>query len=682
MSDKWNAETEVTPERNFRRKERSMSIENGTCIENSMWKRLSERAACRTESVSVRALCMLWCMSLIAGVLLTEAQAQTAAPRIAFPSATVTLPTFSIANSKVLAKAPEDACYYGIGNNLIADDGYGGVPVQADNCIRIADGQTKVNQAYVWGLTSAGSGGSDIWFGTMSNTLCTVQGAMLGLSGSAYTTPDNAWVCEFGSSAWDTPVFGGVAAAGDLRPARIYWYNSSSGLHDVTPGVPPTTHAGWLPTNVYPLLLATAGLRSAATLPGSLSGNPSGTPDMVVLAGPALETALGINLFVFNATTHAYIGSFSLPQYSDIRKYVTYQGITGSGIYAAVANSASNPNSATAGGSVLLYSGVQDYPHCHNCPAFKLVGLLPSEGAYIASHLGRLYVTTWPGKVNGVYKYASLVMGPTMPTNGKLPASTSLWASLWQATDYEPDPVIAATYGGGALQSFGGQLYWGTMHVPFEATVAAWQTYGAPTSSTATATLLAATQRAAAVFRGTNLGMARADIDLLYGEALLTQYHVASQTWAIVPNNMHAKPMFGTSGMGNPFNNYIWSMAVWNNRLWVGTMNWAYVFNEVAPQVEEVLGLTPGSIDLGALGLGTIIPFGANLAYFNNAFSPARFDDDSGLGNYLNYGIRNLLPAGNVLYVGTANPMNLKTDPSKDKLGGWELIQLKLKPGY
>ncbi len=39
MSDKWNAETEVTPERNFRRKERSMSIENGTCIENSMWKR-------------------------------------------------------------------------------------------------------------------------------------------------------------------------------------------------------------------------------------------------------------------------------------------------------------------------------------------------------------------------------------------------------------------------------------------------------------------------------------------------------------------------------------------------------------------------------------------------------------------------------------------------------------------
>ena len=649
------------------------------CIENSMWKGLFERVACRTKSASVRALCMLWCMSLIAGVLLTEAQAQTAAPRVAFPSAMVSLPTFPIANSKVLAKAPEDACYYGIGNNLITDDGYGGVPVEAANCTRIADGQTKVNQAYVWGLTSAGSGGSDIWFGTMSNTLCTVQGALLGLSGSGYTTPDNAWACEFGSSAWDTPVFGGVASAGDLRPPRIYWYNSSSGLHDVTPGVPATTPAGWGPTNVYPLLVATTGLRSAATLPGN--------PPMVVLAGPALQSALGINMFVFNATTHAYIGSFSLPQYSDIRKYVTYQGSTGSGIYTAVANSASNPNT-TAGGSVLLYSGVRDYKNsqsvttCHNCPAFTVVGLLPSEGAYIASHQGRLYVTTWPGKVNGVYQYASLVMGPTMPNNGQLPASTSLWSSLWNATDYEPDPVIAATYGGGALASFGGDLYWGTMHVPFEATVAAWKTYGAPTSSTATATLLAATQRAAAVFRGTNLGMRRADIDLLYGAEMLTQYQVASKTWAIVPNNMHAIPIHGTSGMDNPFNNYIWSMAVWSNRLWVGTMNWAYVFNEVAPQVEEVLGLTSGSINLQELGLGTVIPFGANLAYFNNAYSPAFFDDDQGLGNYLNYGFRNLLPVGNVMYVGTANPMNLKTDPTKDKLGGWELIQLQLKHGY
>jgi len=601
----------------------------------------------------------------------------------------VSLPTFPITNSILLEKAPADACYYGIGNNAVPDDGaygYGGVPVEAANCSRTTDGQAKVNQAYIWGLTS-GSGG-DLWFGTMANTLCVSQSGILGLV-FAYQTTDNAWVCEYNKSAWFTPVYGGsgpAAVIGDLRPSRIYWYNSSSGLHDVTPPVPPATQAGWGPANVNQLLVYTAGLRSAAYLPGL-----GGAPNMVVLAGIALNPLMGINLFVFNASTHAFIGSFSLPQYSDIRKYVTYQGTTGSGIYAAVANSASNTYRGTAYGSVLRYSGVKDYTvtvsgntvtTCHNCPAFTVVGLLPSEGAYIASHLGRLYVTTWPGQVNPSAQMASLVMGPTMPANGQLPASTSLWTTLWKATDYEPDPVIAATYMGGALASFDNQLYWGTIHLPFEATVAAWATYGAPTTSIAKATLMAATQRAAAVFRGTNLGMRRADIDLLYGAEMLTQYQVASKTWAIVPNNMHAIPIHGTSGMDNPFNNYIWSMAVWSNRLWVGTMNWAYVFNEVAPQVEEVLGLTSGSINLQELGLGTVIPFGANLAYFNSAYSPAFFDDDQGLGNYLNYGFRNLLPVGNVMYVGTANPMNLKTDPTKDKLGGWELIQLQLKHGY
>jgi len=106
------------------------------CIENSAWKRLSKRAACRPESASVRALCMLCSLSLLAAVDLTVAQAQTAAPQIALPSGTISLPTVPIANSKLLAKAPADACYYGIGNNLVPDDGFMGVPVQAKNCIR------------------------------------------------------------------------------------------------------------------------------------------------------------------------------------------------------------------------------------------------------------------------------------------------------------------------------------------------------------------------------------------------------------------------------------------------------------------------------------------------------------------------------------------------------------------
>jgi len=330
--------------------------------------------------------------------------------------------------------------------------------VQAKNCIRTTNGQPKVNQSYLWGITSAGSGGSDIWFGTMSNTLCTAQGSLLGMSGSGYTTPDNAWACEFGSSAWD-PLYGGLAAAGDLRPARIYWYNSSSGLHDVTPECLPACNsgkAGWLPNTVDPRLFATAGLRSAATLPGGLSGNPKGTPDMVVLAGPALQSAMGINLFVFNAATHAYIGSFSLPLYSDIRQFVTYQGSSGNGIYTAVGNSANNPNSSKAGGSVCSTRAFRTTRHrstgmrslrATTALRSRWSACCPAKGPTLLRIRAGCTPPPGRGKVAGAYQYASLVMGPVIPTSGKLPAITSaapLWTTLWKATDYEPDPVIAS----------------------------------------------------------------------------------------------------------------------------------------------------------------------------------------------------------------------------------------------
>lgn len=54
--------------------------------------------------------------------------------------------------------------------------------------------------------------------------------------------------------------------------------------------------------------------------------------------------------------------------------------------------------------------------------------------------------------------------------------------------------------------------------------------------------------------------------------------------------------------------------------------------------------------------------------------------DNSGLGNYLNYGIRNMVADGSTLYLGMANPMNLRTDPDDDvPEGGWELIRLSMQ---
>ena len=52
--------------------------------------------------------------------------------------------------------------------------------------------------------------------------------------------------------------------------------------------------------------------------------------------------------------------------------------------------------------------------------------------------------------------------------------------------------------------------------------------------------------------------------------------------------------------------------------------------------------------------------------------------DQRGLGNYLNYGVRNMIPNGKGgLYIGMANPMNLRTNLKDAKPeGGWELIEM------
>ena len=63
---------------------------------------------------------------------------------------------------------------------------------------------------------------------------------------------------------------------------------------------------------------------------------------------------------------------------------------------------------------------------------------------------------------------------------------------------------------------------------------------------------------------------------------------------------------------------------------------------------------------------------------FPSTSSKAQPINTRGLGNYLNYGIREMIPNGKRgLYLGMANPMNLRTDPN-DRVpeGGWELIEM------
>ncbi len=72
--------------------------------------------------------------------------------------------------------------------------------------------------------------------------------------------------------------------------------------------------------------------------------------------------------------------------------------------------------------------------------------------------------------------------------------------------------------------------------------------------------------------------------------------------------------------------------------------------------------------------------YGADLWRFTKTDGPAKAVSLSGVWNYTNYGVRNMVSTTGALYLGMANPMNLLTNPADEvPEGGWELIQLTIK---
>jgi hypothetical protein len=567
-----------------------------------------------------------WRLTICALAMLASVDAY-AQPISGLPTTTGTL----------VAKAQPDECFFAIGFNL---------PFTKPPCIF---SQPKVNQAYVWAMTRAGS---DIWFGTTANPQCITQGALGAVDPAlltAYKTP--AWVCEFGSSPYSPWLL--PALIGDFRPPQLLvWDSVNRVVIDVTPKAPVTATN---PLGLDPVLQLTRGIRAAATI-----------GDLVMLVGPSLIG--GLNFFFYDATTHEYLGSDMLEGYDNIRQFTVYRG----DLYAAVGQT-------LVGGAVLKWNGSKTAKPCFTCLSFENVGALDGLGAYITSHEGRLFVTTWPtGKQPSV---ASLYMSPRVPEGGLTADHASGWHTVWDANDYEPDPVIAPTYGGGALASFNGFLYWGTMNVPWHATAAFLTTHGAPTTEKEWLDAVFGTFRTAVVFRGRNFAAKKRKprIDLLYGSPTLPAYvsssATQSKTWQWVDNNMDPEkrmPRYGYAGFNNPYNNYIWAMEVWNNRLWIGTMDWSWPAM-LGTDVLFNAAKMPVPIEILAF-FATQTP-GGDLFFIQDSKTPAVAESTSGIGNVTSYGIRNMVGADNSLFVGMANPNNLLTGPIGPR-GGWELIEL------
>ena len=545
-------------------------------------------------------------------------------------------PIASDVSIDLLAKAEPDECFSGIppmGPPPPANPALSPPPCSGSSI-------PKVNQAYVWGLAEAGG---RLWFGTAANVHCLVLGSYLG-STNAHQT--DSYVAEFGHSYY-SQALGVPATLGDWRPPRIFRYDPS------TNGLAARDAPGFLPPASLQRLRSTVGLRSAGAWPGSATS----TQSLVFLAGPALSTNGGLNFFAFDAVSETPVGSATLSQYNNVRKWLLHDGA----LYTAVGKTG-------GGGAVLRWT---DDPAAPGWPfAFEEIGALDGPGVELALHDGRLFVATWPGTVGQTQ--AALWMSPPIPPQGLSSAHLGGWQRVWRAGDYEPDPVVAATYGGGALASFDGHLYWGTMHVPGLAAAAHARIHGSSTNQDTRMAAFLGTHRAIAVFRASGFGQTTSPpaIELLYGAARLPKYSPADGGWVLAPNAMAARPRLGHSGLGNPFNNYCWTMDVFQNKLYLGTMDFSYLVFDQLP-----LYLSPlEELQLQLYFLSNnLVPssfFGADLFRFSPGDAPAQAVSRQGLGNPTTYGVRTMVSTPSRLYLGMANPMNLLDE------GGWELLSL------
>ena len=521
----------------------------------------------------------------------------------------------------VLAKATPDECFLGFGNSIPATDG--GCPI----------GLPKTNEAYVWGMTKAGD---QLYFGTGPNILCLVFSSFLGNTEPVFT---NSYVCEFGEQSFSPQL---PAEIGDWRPPSFYRYDTEQGeLVDETWQV----LAGGPLSADFARYYSTVGIRSA--------GNANG---VVFMGGPGFTG--GINLFAFDADSGAYLGSQTLPQFTNIRTWAEVNNT----LYAAVKTNQDFPGTL-APGAVVRWT-----PTENDLFRFVDVGYMDGEAANLAEYNGRLAVTTWPaafGPGGLIPSVPGLFVSPEISPIGLTPLDVLSWQKVWQTTDYDPDQLTALTYGGGAAASFGGYLYWGTMHVP-GVSIAAWdEIYGVAGNGLDAAAAVLGTHRAVSIFRG-HFEDGQWVTELVYGEPMLPVYS-PGYGWSMRPTGNGA-PLFGRSGFGNLLNNYTWSMAVYDGSLFIGTMDFSYILGDAAA---GLLGFPPELLTL----LGG--SFGADLMRIDSPDQPAYAESLNGIGNFTNYGIRTMVADRGGLYLGTANPMNLMTSLTDDlPEGGWELIRL------
>lgn len=543
----------------------------------------------------------------------------TAIARPPASAADVPVPQPILTDNRLLWQVAPDECFNGVGVDY--------PPINADGTC--SQGQPKANQSYVWSLVEANG---RLWFGTMANTACV-------LNGTRDVTPilEDTFVCEYGESQYARTYPSLTDIQGDWRPPRIYSW-------DLATGTPTEREVN------SPLLQSTLGLRSAGAIDG-----------YVFLAG-ASRLGDAVNFFAYNADTAKYVGACTRTDYNYIRGSALVDGV----LYLGVGS--------LTHGAVLRWNGpaashATNYDYCNN---FVEVGKLTANVANITRYVDaegkdRLAITTVPIRAAGDGSIAAKAgappaegngvwISPPIPMGGLTPDQANSWRQVWSPLQYDPDPIVQRYgYSMGAIRQYDGWVYWGTIHNQNSQAWTVEQTctkpfcFGVPTNSREQHALNEGVYRSTSFWRGRNLENPRTrEIQLLYGESQLPVCCSAPKTFGLQPTGW--TPLYGPSGFGNRGNEYTWTMTEFDGHLFIGTYD-ASILQGPSAEPE----------------------YGADLWRIDSSDSPAVNEDYSGMGDIRNYGIRALhaLDDGSGVIVGLANPANLAPG------GGWELRLLK-----
>lgn len=536
--------------------------------------------------------------------------------------------------------APVDGAYYGKGDSR--NDAYypTGMPTDLQQKALRAGGKLKRSGTYAWSLVEQNG---KIYFGTNTNYLCSAWSSIS--EGVLKKFPNafdenllqnilntDCWVCELKERQ-----FYGQTFVNDIMPPRTYVYNPKTGIvKDITP-------EGDVES------AQTEGFRSAGAKDG-----------VVLFAGP--DRAFGSTVFAYDAETDEFLGSGHFSKgvitnapdlwISNVRRWQ----VIGDALY--VGGTVSVPgevSGASDKGALLRWVGNKKDPL-----KFELVGYSTGSIAEICEHDGRIYGGTWTTP-------STVIRSQKLPEGGFTKDKMAEFETVWSLDEYDPEYRTTSQSIAGFV-SYKGKLYWGMFGLPYFTIFSAPSIYQAKTDVQKLNAILGS-YRVSPLFCATDFANGKGDWELLFGEDRLPTYNWSGGNWYMKPTGK--TPKWGNSGCNNLYGNYIWAAKEYNDRLYLGTMD----FSDLIDPVYNNLLKSGNQLALRALHYlldqqDRNHEDGFEMLCIDNHNSP-KWVTSNGFGNKYAYGIRNFLSYDGHLYVGTANPFTLA------ETGGFQILDVQ-----